>query len=113
MNNNDSEYEQFVDDLLVLRLAGQIASQVREHEDHSVTTLWSQEALLATSIVAKSYHWYAIPYGFGSHHRVLLAIGGLSSFDNGILVANSCFVTLYVTNDMELITYDIHENIYR
>ena len=62
--------------------------------------------------VGKSYHWYSIPYSYGPHFRVLIALGGLASHSQGILMANWRFLTLVVSENLKLITYDLHESTY-
>lgn len=65
-----------------------------------------------TVIIAASLHTYSIEYGFGSHYRFLIAIGGLLDSENGILVAARTFITLFTTLDFSLITYDDHGDVY-
>lgn len=63
-------------------------------------------------VVAKSHHWYSIPYGYGEHFRVLIAIGGLESCQYGILTAKLFLMSMFLTSDFKLITYDIHGSTY-
>src|SRR5882672_11300725 len=68
----------------------------------------SSDIIQQSVVIAKSYHWYSIPYDYGPHYRVLLSVGGLQSSSNGVLVANALFLSLFINSDFELITYDVH-----
>jgi len=60
-------------------------------------------------VVARSYHCYEFEVSFGSHYRVLVAIGGVRSVANGIVDPGLCFATLWYSSACELITVDFSE----
>jgi hypothetical protein len=60
-------------------------------------------------IVARSYHDYFMPLGFGDHCRVLVALGGVKSAKAGIITSQYGFATLWYKPSGELITVDFSE----
>lgn len=61
---------------------------------------------LATTVVERVYFERSEEIGFGSHYRVVVAIGGLESIEHGIVIPKICFSLLYYSLDREVITSD-------
>lgn len=55
-------------------------------------------------VVARSKHVYALPWGWGSHYRALVAIGGAELSELGELKAGACFASMTFNKERKVIT---------
>ena len=72
-------------------------------DDDDVRTL---ERDCELTIVAKFGLSYRHDVGMGDHYRVIVAIGGVQSVRFGVVEAEICFATLWLSLDGSLITID-------
>lgn len=72
-----------------------------ELDQHWISVSWPTPL----EIVGRSYHdsEYEAPFG---RYRAVVAIGGVVSREHGILVAGTCFATLYYTDEIGLLSVD-------
>ena len=105
--NIDEELIKLLPDSLVTSIISKEVINTFENIDRSAEGVCEE-----IFVVARSMHAYSIDYGFGQHFRLLVAIGGLISNNSGFLKAGKEFVTLYLTNQFELITFDVHGSDY-
>jgi len=61
---------------------------------------------VCVEVLARSFHTYEVEMGFGDHYRVLVALGGLKSMLHGIPEPGLCFVTIWYSANVKLITMD-------
>ena len=57
-------------------------------------------------VVERQLRQTELDLGFGTHFKILVAVGGLESVELGIVVPKICFATLYLGLSGRLITCD-------
>lgn len=92
----DSKIERDLHDLLV---------ECRWQVELSGTTVPVAEGS-EFKVIERIYIESTLEIGFGSHYRVLIAVGGLESVEHGIVIPNTCFALFYYSSSYELLTFD-------
>ncbi len=62
-------------------------------------------------LVSKAFVEQRFDVGFGSCFRVVVAIGGVSRIDSGVIHAKYCFCTLWYSCARQLITTDFSKEV--
>lgn len=60
-------------------------------------------------VINKKFIYMKYETGFGSHYVAKVAVSGIKSHGNGVLVSNNFFASLYYSEDLRLITVDFHD----